>query len=153
MNRETKATDSLGIPDIEKYPIWEYCNWDDNRVRPVPDIPVDTLENRLAGTRVQLNDGSLRWGVLSRIALNNIEATEHFMMLWISDGTNWFELARYFDAAIDTHGPSQLATFLGRQVGQVFPIRYDISDLAIGDPDIVKGTIADAPRNDSRMMR
>lgn len=146
MNLETKATESLGIADISEYPVWEYCNWDDNLVRPVRETPVDTLENRLVGTRVQLNDGSLRWGILSRIALNNAEATGHFMVLWIGDGTNWFELARYFDAAIDTHGPSQLAAFLGRQMGEVFPIRYDISDLAIGNPEVVKGTITDTPK-------
>jgi hypothetical protein len=57
----------------------------------------------------------------------------------------WFELARYFDSDYARRSPDRLAAFLGLRVTEVFPIAYDISNVARGDPAVVKGVIQAEP--------
>jgi hypothetical protein len=54
-------------------------------------------------------------------------------------------MARYHDIESDKRGPSVLASLLGMSVDDVFPISYDISELCIGNPAVLVGTIYKEP--------
>ena len=72
--------------------------------------------------------------------------THQFLAVTVfRDGDEAFDLARYFDADYDRCGPSGLAHFLGRDVEEIFPMSYDISNVASGTEDVVKGSIPLAP--------
>lgn len=59
--------------------------------------------------------------------------------------SRWFELARYHDADFERRSPAELAKFIGLPVSDIFPIKYDISDVAVGDPAVLKGTVRAEP--------
>jgi hypothetical protein len=56
-----------------------------------------------------------------------------------------FHPARYFDIDRDRSGPGQLAGLLSLPVADVFPIRYDLSGVAVGHPEVVRGSIDAEP--------
>lgn len=78
-------------------------------------------------------------GMLGNIDLEDVRATREFASLSIRRGRSWFRLLRYFDVGYERSGPRQLAKLLGLQLGQVFPILYDISSVAVGNPQVVTG--------------
>ena len=84
--------------------------------------------------------------MLTHIEPNDLRRTRQFIRAWIlrEDGA-WFELAQYHDIGFDKHGPADLAAFLGLDVGKVFPIHYDISEVVVGIPEVVRGTIPAEP--------
>lgn len=63
----------------------------------------------------------------------------------LKKGDEWFHLARYFDSEYGRYGPEQLAGFLGLPVDEVFPISYDISLIAEGNEDVLKGQFHSEP--------
>ena len=144
-----KSVDRLTVPDLVQWPVWEYMpesnSQDETCVRPVLELPVETLVNRIAGVRVHLNNGLQRWATLSNISLENQKRTSQFLTLAIEHKNKWFVLARYFDVDYEDRGPQKLAAFLGLAVHEVFPIRYDISGIAVGPQDILTGSIRQEP--------
>lgn len=145
MNESPKKTEDLGKLDFGISPVWEYLDWDNTRITPVIDLPVVSLLNRIVGTQVQLGNGARKWAALSRISLGNPRRTREFLVAWVENNGEWFGLARYFDVDYNRRGPSQLSSFLGMCVEDVFPIEYDISSVAIGDPSVLVGTIRAEP--------
>ena len=142
----TRSFEEMTVEDLRRYPVWEfYSDEEDQRVRPVEALPVKDLSCRILGTEVVLNNGSRVWAVLSNIELNNRLSTRHFITISLERDGKWFCLARYMDSGRTRFGPSQLADFLGLTVGEVFPIRYDISTVAIGDPVCTQGSIPVEP--------
>jgi hypothetical protein len=140
-----KTTDQLQVADLLASRVWEYVNPDETVVSPVQELPVRSLAGRLVGTTVHLKNGKEKWAVLANLRLSSPYKTKHGLAVWIENDGRWFELARYFDVDYERRGPDQLAAFLGLPLDEVFPIVYDISDVAIGHPDVVKGTILREP--------
>lgn len=96
---------------------------------------------------MRLASGGSLPAVLGNISLNNAKCTKHFLTATVfrADGER-FDLARYHDVDVDRRGPSALAAFLETPVDQVFPMEYDISQIALGSPEVTKGLIRqDAP--------
>lgn len=145
MSDYLKKTDDISVDDFAISPIWEYLNWEDNQVQPVHALPVESLLNRIVGVEVQLKNGERTWAALSRISLNNARRTQEFLVAWFEREGEWFELARYHDVDYDRRGPYQLASFLGLPIDDVFPIEYDITAVAIGDPSVLRGIIHATP--------
>ncbi len=149
--------------DFRKHPVWEFCNdletefGDETVMRPVSDLPVDDLGNRVVGTTLRFANGDYVDGVLSNVDLNDHTRTEHFVALTLfhKDGT-MFHLARYHDIGADTNGPIACAAFFGLGVEDVFPIIYDIDSVAIGNPASVRRKILMNPKrrlDDDELMR
>ena len=90
-------------------------------------------------------NGVEEWGVLCNLTPSSPRKTAQFLAVWISIDGQWFHLARYFDADYDQRGPQQLADAMGLGVEEVFPISYDVSDVVLGDPDVMAGTILAEP--------
>lgn len=150
-----KARPIPAIPanELLHYGVWEFDmdeeNYSDEQdetwVLPVLHLPVDDLSNRIVVTKLKLANNQEVVGMMDNIELNNIESTKVFIGVSVEKEGGWFHLERYFDALYDKYGPSQLAEFLGLQIDQVFPISYDISLLATGNVNVIKGIIPAEP--------
>jgi hypothetical protein len=151
---DVKTADQLAPLDFAKYPVWEFDNdreaavSDETYVRPVKHLPIDSLSNRLVGTKLSLNNGWQVFGVLGNINLANIESTQHFLTVTVfrSSGQS-FGLARYHDVDYSRRDASALAVFLGLSVPQVFPIKYDITAVAVGLSECLRSSIPANPKH------
>lgn len=144
-----KRVESLRINDIRKHPVWEYVNDDklgETVVRPHDQLPVRNLNGRVAGTRIHLANCSHVWALIGNVDTHNPRLTEHFLTLSVYRNRRWFVLARYHDFDYDDHGPAALASFLEMSIDEVFPISYDLSEVAEGDPAALIGRILKEPR-------
>ena len=161
--RDMKPFADLTPQDFRKQPVWEFCNdleaqfGDETIVRPVTDLPVDDLGNRVVGTTLRFANGDSVVGFLSNVDLYDYTKTEHFVALTLyrKDGT-MFHLARYHDIDADTRGPIACAAYFGLDVADVFPIAYDIDSVVIGVPASVCRKIPARPKrrlDDDELMR
>jgi len=149
MSTVRKLTEELTASDLKEHPVWEYITDDPDAletvVQPVGELPVNDLSGRLVGFQVRLHNGDQHWATCSNISLGSPVATRHFLCLWIESDGQWFSLARYHDADFEKRSPAKLSEFLGLALGDVFPIEYDISNIAVGNEAVVRGTILEAP--------
>lgn len=141
---------SLRPGDLEQYPVWEYANnvelWSDETVvRPVKQLPVQSLDGRVVGTRLTLANGAKVWGIIGNVDPTSAQLTEHFLTVSVFLSDRWFTMARYHDVDKRERGSERLATFLGLSAREVFPIRYDICEHVVGDAAALAGEIRVKP--------
>jgi hypothetical protein len=153
-----KPADQLIPSDFATHRVWEFANdlesqtGDETVVRPVAQSPVDTLANRLVGTVLTLANGQNVFGILGNIDLSDPVSTEHFLTVAVfRPSGERFDLARYHDVDYACRDAAATAAFLNLPVAAVFPIRYDITDVAVGQLDCLRRTIPAAPP--SRLSR
>jgi len=148
MNSTKKPALSLTIDDFRKFPVWRYTNCDDDEtmMTPVESLPVSNLRGCIVGTQLTLNNGTRIWGTLGNIDINNAFKTSQFLSLTIFREGSVFHLANYFEVGFEERCPMCLAKFLDLPLEDVFPIQYDISDIAEGQKDILVSTIQAEPR-------
>lgn len=84
--------------------------------------------------------------MIGNVDVHNAKATEHFISLSFRLGRTWFHLARYHDFDYENLGPKALAKALEIPINDVFPIAYDLTHVARGDPQILRGRILSEPR-------
>lgn len=148
---EGKPLADLTDEDLASFPVWEYDHdreaepgRDETWITPVAGLPVTTLTNRVVAVPLRFGDfGTL--GLLGNLDLDDPRSSREFLTLSVLRGGKWFDLARYFDADCDNRGPSQLAEFLGLAIDEAFPIEYDLSAVAVGHPEVLKGRIEAQP--------
>ena len=144
-----KPLSQINPEDFEALPVWQFetqMSGDEPCLSPVKAIPVADLRNRIVGVKVSLHNDMPFRAILGNIQLLNARATQHFLTLSIEKGGKWFDLARYHDVDYSRRGPAELARFLGLPIKEVFPIRYDVSRIAEGHPDVVAGKIHAEPK-------
>ena len=132
------------------YPVWEHvyndeCNGEETCVTPVVSIPVSTFDNRIFGLQVTFNNGEDYWAIIGNVDVNSKMRTYHLMSVNVWIASCWFPLARYFDVEYDIYGPAQLASRSGLTIADVFPIRYDFSQLVINPKIETRGVIEEKP--------
>ncbi len=141
--------------DLAAFPVWEYADdeeglpgRDETWMRPVLSLPVSDLTNRVVAVPVALSAGQTLLAAMSNVNLDDPSDHEHFLVigLYRQDGEK-FVLARYHDHERQQQGPQQLADFLGLSMDAVFPIAYDLSSIAVGQPEHLRGTVEAEPRN------
>lgn len=117
-------------------------------MRPVAKLPVHSLANRLVGAQVTLANGQRLDALLGNIELNDPLSTEHFVSVDVfnSKGRR-FDLARYHDVDYSRRDDRALAKFLRLAVKAVFPMHYDISDIAVGHADCLRRSILAVPKS------
>lgn len=148
-----KSFSQITPEDLLRKPVWEFANDlesttnEEAVLRPCHQLPIRDFGNRIVGAIGTLANGARLTLILQNVDLESPYKTEHLITLTIfnSIGEKFF-LARYHDIAIETHGPDQLSRFLQLSEDDIFPIAYDISDVAIGHPDSLRGTIPIVPR-------
>jgi hypothetical protein len=144
-----KTLELLQVVDFVKNPVWEFFNDDsigETTVHPVEQLPVGNLNNKIVGTQVELANRVHVWAMISNVDTRNPRSTEHFLTISIERNRQWFNLARYHDVNYAEKGPEALAQFLHLPIGEVFPIAYDITQCATGDPAALTGKILKEPR-------
>jgi len=148
-----RPSESMEIAHFEAFSVWEFDlanetkpGRDETWVKPVWLYPVSHLDNRIVGTHLTLANGQTKFGVLSNVVLQDARRTAQFLLVQFMEGQEWFPLERYFDVAYDQHGPTALAEFLDLPLDQIFPLSYDISSVARGLPEVVRGTIPIKPK-------
>lgn len=140
-----KLTEEL----FKKHPVWEFCNDDkagETLVRPVKKLPIASADNSLIGCELQLADGSPVFGFLGNLSLKKKDQNQHFLTLSVFVKGSIEHLARYHDHDFANRGPSWLAKKLRKKEDEVFPISYDLSTLATGDGNCVRGFIPREPK-------
>jgi hypothetical protein len=140
-----RTLESLTLSDLKNSPLWEMTNDSksgDVLVKQVKSIPVKSLQNRLVGTQVRLADRSTVWCLLGNIEPTNPIFTRHFLTISLHHKRQWFNLARYHDTDFKARDGAALARFLGKPISDVFPISYDITDIAVGVRESLVGTIS-----------
>jgi hypothetical protein len=148
---DAKPVDDLTPDDFARFPVWEFDTdgeslpgRDETWVVPVADLPVASLSGRVVGVALRLG-GRDEVGLLGNIDLADPRSSQEFATLSVWRGGRWFHLARYFDPYRDRSGPRQLAELLGLAVADLFPIRYDLSGVAVGHPESVQGRFEAEP--------
>jgi hypothetical protein len=124
--------------------VWEFCNDDrmgDTLVRPVKRLPVTDSDCRLFAGEFTLADGSKIYGYLGNLSLRSKDQNQQFLTLSVFVGRGVVHLARYHDVDFARRGPAALAAKLGKVPIDVFPISFDVSDIARGNTDCVRGQI------------
>jgi hypothetical protein len=138
------------VAELLRFGVWEFDeespHHDETWVVPVRALPVSDISGRVVATMVRLAGGVTVPAILGNIDLRKPASTYHFRGLSIiADRADWFHLARYHDLDYDSRGPEALARFLGLPLSAVFPITYDLSNVAVGDVQCVAGTITAEP--------
>lgn len=110
------------------------------------DFPLEHLVGRLLIAEVELANKSKRWALLSNVDSDYKSLNDLFLSISFQEEDCWFHLARYFDPDFTWRGPTHLAEFLRLKVMDIFPIKFDISGLAIGKRQALKGNIPLTPR-------
>jgi hypothetical protein len=139
-----KLTEKL----LRKHPVWEFCNDDEageTVVAPVKKLPVSSADSRLVGCDLRLADGSVVFGFLGNLSLTKSGQNQHFLTVSVFIGGDVEHLARYHDHDFLDRGPAWLAKKLGKKVPEVFPMSYDLSAVASGAVDCVRGVIPAEP--------
>lgn len=148
MSNKERTIENLSVDDLNKHPVWEFTGNDKKgelTLKPVEKIPVKTLDKRIVGTEVQLHNGTKVIGILGNVSVESRQRTQHFLTLSIVTASKRFVMARYHDHDWKGRGPDQLAEFLGLRVEDVFPISYNLTSIAVGDQDVLAGTIVAEP--------
>jgi hypothetical protein len=143
-----KLAESLTGLDLAGHPVWMFINSDargETVVRPVRRVPVTSLSDKLLGVRVVLANGTAVWALVGNVSPQNARKTQQHLSISIERDGQWFHLARYFDPDYKRRGPSELAQFLGLSVAEVFPIAFDLTGLAKGDPEVLVGSVREEP--------
>ena len=147
-----KAVHELLPSDLASHRVWEFADDvetelpDETYMRPVEELPVDSLSGRLASAHLTLANGHRLPALLGNIDLADPVSTEHFLTITVFHPSGErFVLARYHDVDYERHGPAALAAFLGLPVEAVFPIRYDVSDIALGHADCLSRIVPSVP--------
>ena len=146
-----KPSDQLSPPDFTEHCVWEFADDmegelpDETYMRPVAESPVTSLAGRVVGAQLTLANGQRVFGVLGNIDLADPASTEHFLTVTVFHRGERFDLARYHDADYERRNAGALAAFLVLPVGSVFPIRYDITGVAVGESDCLRRSIPASP--------
>lgn len=143
-----RSLGDITVEDLVAHPVWEMIEGStggDVLVMPVRQLPVRTMRNRLAGTKLQLADGTTLWGLLGNVAPKNPRSTKHFLTVSIHRDGKWFDLARYHDVDFRRRDGVALAGFLGKQIQDIFPIAYDLTSLVIGLKESLAANVEQVP--------
>ena len=150
-----KAVHKLVPSDLASHRVWEFADdikaelpdeTDETYMRPVEELPVDSLSGRLASVLLTLANGHRLLAILGNIDLADPVSTEQFLTLTVFHPSGErFNLARYHDVDYERRGPVALAAFLGMPLEEVFPIGYDISDIALGHADCLSRSVPAVP--------
>jgi hypothetical protein len=145
-----KDVSKLIATDLRLFPVWRYTGSDsptETAVCPVKRLPAKSLAASLVGVDVTLACGKTLLALVGNVDVSNPRLTRLFMTLSIyRDDGAVFHLARYHDYDIAERGPDQLARFLNMKREQVFPIAWDVSRFADGDPGALRGVVEVEPR-------
>jgi hypothetical protein len=144
-----KSVNKLTPSDLSNYPIWQFRNSDEDGelfVSPISNYPVKNTKCKLFGTKVTLANGTIMLALIGNFDISNPELNEHFITLSFYKNKKWFHLARYHDFDFDENGPSAFSKFANLDIDDIFPIRFDLSNLVKAEKRILTGQLLKEPK-------
>jgi len=151
MALRAKPVSELTEANLRRNPVWEFDlggegaeGQDETWVRPVKRLPVRAMGNRCIGTPLRLANGTTVFGLLGNISLTHLRKTRQFILITFFVGNRKFFFS-HADYPILRTGAAALCKFLGLSENEVFPITYDLTGLAVGLPEVVRGTVEARP--------
>lgn len=133
---------------FRRHPVWEFdvnSEWlpwrDETWMRPVRRLPVRSLGGRIVGTTLTLANGRRMFGTLSGVSLNHPRATRCFIGASLYVGGRDVQFIGVPSPAYPYVNAAGLARALSLRVEDAFPLSYDLTGLAVGHPDVIRGTI------------
>lgn len=136
--------------DLSRSVLWKYLPSRGGRllVRAVKAKKNESLKGYLISGQFRLTNGLLFWGLLDGIDLELPRHSLHNrgLRLLLPDG-GWFELANYNDSddVKLIRGPDALASKIGLNVDEVFPVSFDFRVRADCDSPLLFGTFEPNP--------
>jgi len=79
--------------------------------------------------------------MLGNLDPQDADQTARYLTISFLKAEKRFHLARPMDFHYETHGPRALCEFLELKLEDVFPIRYDVHSVCIGNPTALAGEI------------
>lgn len=134
--------------DLAKYHIWEVFESNEREgifVCPSVYDSVDSFDNKLISTLIELNNGLLVRALVGNVDVENALLTKHFITFTFFKNGESFVMARYHDYDWDRNGPTALSKFLGVELSEVFPFKYDVSDFYVVENESLKGEMQVEP--------
>lgn len=148
MISSVKPISAVTENEFRHNPVWEFIEeitseaMDESWAFAMPDRPVTNLAGRVVASEVTLANGSTAFAVFGNIDCLNAEKTSVFLNISFMKNGLVFHLAWYFDCDFnDKAGATALASFLGLQVADIFPIKYDLTHLVQGNSQALRGVI------------
>jgi hypothetical protein len=104
-------------------------------------LPVRCLGNRVAATTLSLSNGQRLFGTLDNVSLDHPPATRQFIGVSLYVGGNDLQLQRAQTPTFPCVNAPGIVRALGLRVEDVFPLSYDLTGLAVGHAEVIRGTI------------
>jgi hypothetical protein len=152
---EARPLHAVRIEHLQRRPVWEFDTQnetmpgrDETWVFPVLQLPVADLRQRIVAAELRLVNGAPLWAILGNVFLWDARATRLFMNVSVHLHGGWFHMAPAGAVGAARYGPEALSRLLGLSLGDVFPMAYDISHAAVGEPDVVRGHILAEPHEE-----
>ena len=144
-------SDLMCEDNFRNCPVWKEAAEEPSdrgwKLNPVRRLPVTDTRACWIGTDCSLANGARQFCVLQSVDVGDALFTKHFgsVMLFLPSGQ--FHLSRYHHPEIEQRGAQPMAAALGLSLGDVFPIRYDLTGIVEGPPQIVMGCIEEPPQS------
>ena len=152
MARDAKSFGELTVEDLRRFPVWEsdlanegQPGRDETWVKPVKRLPVKSMANRVVGTMLRLANGSTLFGLLGNVSLNHVRKTRQFIDVTFFHGKRAFYFSHADYPVIKKTGAAALSRFLSLQEEEIFPLTYDLTGIAVGLDEVVRGTVHARP--------
>ncbi len=166
LDRSGKCCGLLTKRDFERHPVWKFdtssegVRWrGEEWVQPVSALPVTSLDGCLIGTSVRLANGTSVFAELGNVDLRDAKSTSRSLTLRVYYERKTFWLDRFHQhpeqkdiaskvwailLGLGRHrevNPTELASALGLKLTDVFPITYDLTGIATGPAEAIRGII------------
>lgn len=146
---EPRALSSVTARDCASYRIWSSAPSRDGQlwIRPLTVKKTRSFANRMVSCQVTLACGKRVWTLIKHLHVELPEFTEHWRaFFFLLPNGKWFALARYHDAAYTDSGPKALAKALKLKPSEVFPFKFDVSDVCTVDSVALSDEVPEKPR-------
>lgn len=146
-----KLVHELNTRDFLDSPVWRYSDdeFGELVVEPIGSYPVQTLENSVVGVRATFANGLKLWVLFANFDLNDVKKNRHFLSVtFFDDEEQIYTFPRYFDVGFDSAIQTELSDILQMGVEDIFPISYDLTSIASGDPSILLGSFRLVPETE-----
>lgn len=124
------------IKDFMRNPVWVEC--EAGEYKPVSKLPVDSLDGCLVASELHLTNGDKYFGILGGIHLDDVVLTDLTINLII---VNHGKMFAYRKSVLEPYRSNYVKEFLCLEICDIFPILYDISEYARGNPQVLRGLI------------
>lgn len=146
---EPRPLSAITVKDCMAHRIWSYVPSRDGQIwlRPLAINRASSFKNRMVSCQVTLASGEQVWTLIEFLKVELPKLSEHWRRFYfLLPNGKWFQLARYHERLQGIAGPKVLAKALKLKPSQVFPFRFDVSEVCTVQSTALADVIAAQPR-------